>query len=138
MQPWVLHWLPLAPMTLAICYHVDRCLDKCPEEFKSVFYRQYVDNIFALFRNEEHLILFSTSFSLCHKNIKFTSEKETNNKLSFLEIEISRDKNQFITLVYRSLTFCGVFCHFDSFIPRGYKFKLVLTFNFPLLFYLLL
>ena len=51
-------------------------------------------------------------------------------KLSFLDIKISRDKNQFITLVYRKTTFSGVFSHFNTFIPRGYKFNLVSTLIF--------
>ena len=92
---------PLGP-TLAntfLCYHEKRWLDKCPKKFKPVFYRRYVDDTFVLFRKEEHLKLFLNYFNLCHENIKFTSEKETNNKLSFLDIEISRDKNQFITSV---------------------------------------
>ena len=92
---------PMGP-TLAnafLCYHGKRWLDKCPEEFKPVFYRLYVDDIFVLFRKEEHLKLFLDFFNSCHENIEFTSEKEITNKLSFLDIEISRDKNQFITLV---------------------------------------
>ena len=120
---------PLGP-TLTnsfLCHHEKRWLDKCPEEFKPVFYRRYIDDIFALFRKEEHLKLFLNYFNSCHENIKFTSEKETNNKLSFLDIEISRDKNQFITSVYRKPTFSGVFSHFDSFFPRDYKFNLVST-----------
>ena len=66
----------------------------------------------------------------CPENIKFTSEEETNNKLSFLEIEILRDKNQFITSVYCKPTASGVFSHFDNFIPRRYKFNLVSTLIF--------
>ena len=130
---------PLGP-TLAnafLCYHEKRWLDKCPEEFKPVFYRRYEDDIFVLFRKEEHLKLFLNYINSCHENIKFTSEKETNNKLSFLDIEISRDKNQFITSVYCKPTFSGVFSHFDSFIPRSYKFNLLLTLTFLSLFYLL-
>ena len=123
---------PLGP-TLAnsfLCYHEKRWLDKCPEEFKPLFYRQHVDDIFVHFRKIEHLKIFLNYFNSCHENIKFTSEKETNNKLSFLDIEISRDKNQFITSVYRKPTFSGVFSHFDSFIFRGYKFNLVSTLIF--------
>ena len=102
-------------------------LDACPEEFKPVFYRRYVDDIFVLFGEEEHIKLFLNYFNSCHENIKSTSEKETNNNLCFLNIEIPRDKNQFITSVYCKPTFSGVFSHFDSFIPRGYKFNLVST-----------
>ena len=70
---------PVGP-TLAntfLCYHEKRWLDKCPEKFKPVFYRRYV-NIFVLFRKEEHLKFFLNYFNSCHKNIQFTSEKETN------------------------------------------------------------
>ena len=49
--------------------------------------------------------------------------------MSFLDIDISRKKkNQFITSIFRKPRFSGVFSHFDSFIPRGYKFNLVSTF----------
>ena len=68
------------------------------DSFKPVFYRRYVDDIFVLFRKEEHLKLFLNYFNSCHENIKFTSEKETNNKLSFLDIETSRDKTSSLSL----------------------------------------
>ena len=89
-----------------------------------------LSDIFALLREEEQLKLFLNYFNSCHENIKFTSEKEINNKLSFLDIKIPRDKNQFITSVYRKPTFSGVLSHFNSFIPRGYKFNLVSTLIF--------
>ena len=90
---------------LFLCYHEKRWSDKCLEEFKPVFYRRYLDDISVLLRKKEHLTLFLNYFNSSHENIKFTSAKETNNKLSFLDIEISRDKNQFITSVYRKPTF---------------------------------
>ena len=111
---------PLGPFlaNAFLCYHEKRWLNKCPEEFKPVFYRRYVDDIFVLLRKKEHLKSFLNYFNSCHENIQFTSEKETN-------IDISRDKNQFITSVYCKPIFSGVFSQFDSFIPRGYKFNLV-------------
>ena len=36
-----------------LCYPEERWLDKCPVEFKPVFYKRYVDKIFLLFRKEE-------------------------------------------------------------------------------------
>ena len=85
---------PLGP-TLAnkfLCYHEKRWLDKCPEKFKPVFYRQYVNDIFVPFRKEEDYKFFLNYFNTCHENIKFTSEKETNNKLSFLNIKYQETK----------------------------------------------
>ena len=95
-----------------------------------MFYRRYVDDIFVLFRKEEHLKLFQNYFNSWRKNIKFTSKKETNSKLSFLDIEISRDKNQLITSVHHKPTVSGVFSHFDSLIPKGCIFNLVSTLIF--------
>lgn len=71
----------------------------------SVFNTQYVEDIFVLSRKEEKLELFLNYFNSCQKNTKFNSKKKINNKLSFLDIEMSREKNQFITSVYRKPTF---------------------------------
>ena len=52
-----------------------------------------MDNVFVLLRKEEQLKLFLNHFSLCLENIKFTFEKEINNKLSFLDIKYQETKN---------------------------------------------
>ena len=54
----------------------------------------------------------------------------TNTKLSFLDIQTSQDRNQFITPVYCKPTFRWAFSHFDSFISRCYKFGLASTLIF--------
>lgn len=52
--------------------------------------------MFALFKNKENLKLLELfTFVPC------ISENEINNKSSFLDIQISQDKNQFNTTVYR-------------------------------------
>ena len=53
--------------------------------------------------------------------MKFTSETENENSISFLDIKITRDNNKFMTLVYRKPTFSGVFTNFGSVIPKSYK-----------------
>ena len=59
--------------------------------------------------------------------ISFTFEQEKNGKLSFLDIEVSREKGKFVTTVYRKPTFSGVYTHFESFLPTIYKFGMVYT-----------
>ena len=39
-------------------------------------------------------------------------EREKNGKLSFLDIEVSREKGKFVTTVYRKPTFSGVYTQF--------------------------
>ena len=76
---------------------------------------------FLLFRSKEHIEKFCLYLNCQHPNIKFTSEIEENNSISFLDIKINRDNIRFLTSVYRKPTFSGVFTNFDSYIPLSYK-----------------
>ena len=114
---------PLGP-TLAnafLAYHEKIWLQNCPVNFKPVFYRRYVDDIFVLFTSPLHLTLFKDYLNSKHQNITFTSETETDGKMPFLDVKIEREKDKFVTSVYRKPTFSGVYCHFESFIPISYK-----------------
>ena len=120
---------PLGP-TLAnvfLCYHEKIWLQNCPSEFKPVIYRKYVDDTLLLFRSKHHIEKFRSYLNRQHKNIKFTSETENENSISFLDIKITRDNNKFMTSVYRKPTFSGVFTNFESFIPKSYKYNLLFT-----------
>ena len=59
--------------------------------------------------------------------MSFSFEQEKNGKLSFLDVEVSREKGKFVTTVYRKPTFSGVYTHFESFLPTVYKFGMVYT-----------
>ena len=92
---------PLGP-TLANafpCFYEKKWLEQCLEEFKPVYYRQYVDDIFVLFISQDHLIKFRDYFNKCHPNMNFTFEQEKNGKLSFLDVEVSRDVVVFIYIL---------------------------------------
>ena len=123
---------PLGP-SLAnafLCFHEQIWLNDCPEDFKPVYYRRYVDDIFALFRSQDHLEKFTNYLNWKHKNIKFTDDKESNNSLPFLDILISRSENGFKTSIYHKPTFRGVYSNFNSFIYHEYKIGLVFTMLF--------
>ena len=62
--------------------------------------------------------------------MNFTFEQEKNGKYSFLDAEVSRDGNTFVTSVYCKPTFSGVFTHFDSFLPSTYKIGMIYTLAF--------
>ena len=120
---------PLGP-TLAnifLSYHEQNWLDTCPAEYKPVYYARYVDDICVLFRKSEHLIQFKRFMNEQHPNMHFTSEVEENNVLPFLDINIIRDGDRFVTSVYRKKTFSGVYTNYNSFLPDIYKFNLVST-----------
>ena len=72
-----------------LCFHEQIWLNDCLEDFKSVCYRRYVGDIFALFCSPDHLLEKCTNYSNSkNKNIKFSDEKESNNSLPFLDILI--------------------------------------------------
>ena len=62
--------------------------------------------------------------------MKFSFEEEKNGKLSFLDVEVSREGNKFATTVYHKTTFSGVYTYFDSFLPTKYKFSMIYTLVF--------
>ena len=98
-----------------LCCYLKKWLEQCPDKFKPVYYRRYVDDIFVLFKSRDHLIKFRDYLKKCHYNMKFSFEEEKNGKLSLLDVEVSREGNKFATTVYRKPTFWGVYTHFDSF-----------------------
>ena len=59
--------------------------------------------------------------------MSFTIESEKQNRISFLDVQISREDKTFTTSVYRKPTFSGVCTHSDSFLPSTYKFGTVYT-----------
>ena len=106
---------PLGPTfaNIFLCVHEILLLEKCPPEFRPVIYKRYVDDTFLLFQNINQIEKFKYYLNLQHANIKFTSETEMNNSLSFLDIKIVRENNKFTTSVYRKPTFSGVFTNFE-------------------------
>ena len=120
---------PLGP-TLAnafLCFHEQIWLNECPDEFKPVYYRRYVDDIFVLFRSPDHLEKFKNYLNSKQRNIRFTCEKEHNNSVPFLDVLITRTRNGFKTSMYQKPLFSGVYSNFNSFISDEYKVGFIFT-----------
>ena len=49
------------------------------------------------------------------------NKKENDGRLSFLDINIFREKGKVVTNIYRKKTFSGVYINFTSFIPKTDK-----------------
>ena len=54
-----------------LCFYEKKWLEQCPDKFKPVYYRRYVDDIFVLFKSRDHLIKFRDYLNKCHPNMKF-------------------------------------------------------------------
>ena len=58
-------------------------LRDCPNDFKPMFYRGYIDAILVLFSSLDHADKFREYLSSKHSNIKFSTEKEEDGCLPF-------------------------------------------------------
>ena len=111
-------------------FYERKWLEQCPDEFKPIYYRRYVDYIFVLLTSRDHLLKFRDYLNKCHPNIKFSFEEEKNGKLSFLDMKKYREVKRFATTVYPKLTFTDAYTHFDSFLLATYKFGMIYTLVF--------
>ena len=80
-------------------------LDDCPNIFKPVYYRRYVDDTFLLFTDESHVAKFQEYLNNKHPNIKFTYEIEENQTLPFLDCLITKMDNTFDTSIQKKYVF---------------------------------
>ena len=119
---------PLAPVlaNLFMGYHEQLWLSD-PLVPKVLYYRRYVDDTLCLFDNENLAMSFFNFINSQHPNIKFTFEKETNGKISFLDVLISKSSNEFITSVFHKKTYTGLLTNYLSFTSFKYKLALIKT-----------
>ena len=96
-------------------------LDKCPHQFKPKHYRRYVDGIFLMSEKKDLVKKFLKYMNSRHQNIKFTFKEEHNNKISFLDISVTRVGNKLQTSLFRKKTFSGVYLSFNSHLPSEQK-----------------
>ena len=91
-----------------LSFYEVKWFEQCVKEFKPVFYRRYIDDIFVLFESAEQPPKFCNYFNTWHPNMLLSFEQEENGKLPFLDLEVSQEKVKFVTIVYRKTTFSGV------------------------------
>ena len=91
-----------------------------------ILYRRYVGDIISLI-NSESDAKFYEFLNKQHPNIKFTFEKLQNNRISFLDILIKNNGENFSTTIFCKTTAIGLFTSYLSFTPLSYKIGLVKT-----------
>ena len=123
---------PLGPTfaNIFMCHIETLFINQCPDTFKPLFYRRYVDDTFVLFKDRAHANSFLNHINSFHPNIKFTLELEQDKKLSFLDILISRDNHNFFTGIFRKKTFTGLGQNFFSHCPISFKINACKTLLF--------
>ena len=117
---------PLGPAlaNIFVGYHESK-LFSCVQ--KPTIYFRYVDDTFAIFKQEGDVDDFLVTLNRLHPALKFTFEKEHDGKLPFLDILVERTELGFETSVYRKPTFSGQYIRWESFSPRKRKTNLIAT-----------
>ena len=118
---------PLAPVLANIImgFHESKWLNVYNLK-KPKFYLRYVDDVLAAFDNEQDSSNFSNFLNNRHPNIKLTIEKQINHFIAFLDVFISGNNNQNLTLqTYHKSTYTGVLLSFKSFTSFSYKISLI-------------
>ena len=61
---------------VSLCHHEKKWLNDCPNNFKPVFYKRYVDGIFVLFKKSEHVKLFVNYMNSNTKTFHFLMKQK--------------------------------------------------------------
>jgi hypothetical protein len=90
---------------------------------------RYVDDIFCIFNKQQNIKDFLIRINKWHRNIKFTSEPEDNERLAFLDVLIIRNNidNKYNTTIYRKPTNTDLYLLYESNQCREYKLSLIRT-----------
>ena len=88
---------PLSPAlaNILMCSFESRWLRGCPNDFRPVFCKCYVDDISVLFSSPDHADNFKEYLSSKHPNTNFFVVKEKDGCLPFLDANIFRENGKF-------------------------------------------
>jgi hypothetical protein len=86
------------------------------------YYYRYVDDILIIY-NKHHTNIDNTlgEFNRIHPKINFTTEKETQNKINYLDLTITKQDNKLIFAIYRKPTTTDSIIHNNSCHPIEHK-----------------
>ena len=90
-------------------------------------YFRYVDDTFALFKDQSEMDEFYKQLNLLHPSLQFTREFENKDELPFLDVLVKSVNNDFVTSIYRKATFTGHYVKWNSFCDKKRKFNIIRT-----------
>ena len=86
---------------------------------------RYVDDVFAVFENNNACLSFLSVLNTQHKNIKFTLEHSLD-FICFLDVKIEINYNSLDAYTWRKPTKTGLLLNFIAFCPQKWKSDLIL------------
>ena len=94
---------------------------------KPLMHYRYVNDTFAIFASKNDCDKFLHQLNSLHSFLRFTFEKEVNQSLPFLDVQVEKVGSKLITSVYPKPTFTGQYLNWKSFIPEKRKISLTST-----------
>ena len=76
-------------------------------------WERFVDDVYSILKRT-HLENFFHHIKNLHQNIKFTTEKERNGELAFLDTSLKQNNGEISVLVYRKSTHTDQYLHYSS------------------------
>ena len=90
--------------------------------FRPIYFRRYVDDIFAIFNSESDASSYLTLLNSCHSNLQFTMEKQNSEgSLRYLDVDVSIHHNTIKTVWTLKSTNTGRYTPFHAHSPLRYK-----------------
>ena len=108
---------PLAP-TIGNFFlaHIEKKLLETNSNFNPKLFLRYVDDIFAVFDDNNSCSKFLNVLNSQHKNIKFTVE-HASDTIPFLDVEIKLTESGVDTWVWRKPTYTNLLLNFNAICP---------------------
>ena len=89
-----------------------------------LLYKKYVDDCLLIVKKDKIEDILS-SFKNYNKNLQFTIEREKNNSINFLDIQLIRTNNKIITNWFRKSTASGRYMNYLSHHPETQKIAII-------------
>jgi hypothetical protein len=91
-------------------------LANCLIDYKPMLCNRYVDDTFSIYKHPSHVKPFFDYLNSQGNFIKFTTELEPINSLSFLDCNVTESNGRFLTYVFQKPIFTGLSTIFFSFV----------------------
>jgi hypothetical protein len=110
--------------------HEDKLINSLNKTYNITFWARYVDDIICIFDNTVDPTIALNNINNIHKHLQFTIEEEQNKQINFLDLTISKNRNNKIEFnIYRKPTDTNNIIHNNSNHPQQHK-KAYFTFAF--------
>ena len=79
----------------------------------------------VFYHYKKSIIEFEKILNSVHPNIAFTTELQSKNRLSFLDVLVDNSGRNLVTTTFRKLTLSGICTKWNSFVPLRFKINLI-------------